>query len=219
MDINFKLNGKSLIGLAILSAGLTFANYVSIIDAKSAGGIIVEEEQVPVGSVTMWTTNTPPKGWLAMNGQSTAGYPELAKIVGSNVPDLSGKFVRAFGGNSDSLGVVQSQSVQALTFKGDPVAGHSHTKGSMNITGYFRFTGNTNRGASGAFANASWYSGHSVHGSNGSYNGTQTNFNAKNSWTGSTSTSGAHTPTGVIEGTGIETRPENVALLYIIKAE
>lgn len=219
MDVNFKFNGKTLIGIAILSAGIAFADYVSIIDTKSAGGIIVEEEQLPVGSVTMWTTTTPPKGWLAMNGQSTAGYPELAKVVGANVPNLSGKFVRAYGGNSAAIGSVQSQSVQELTFKGNPVAGHSHTRGTMNITGNFKFTGNTNRGASGAFANVGWHSGHSLHGSNGNYSGTQTNFNAANSWSGSTSVSGAHTPSGTIEGTGIETRPENIALLYIIKAQ
>jgi len=26
-------------------------------------------------------------GWLALNGQSTAGYPELAAIMGPNLPD------------------------------------------------------------------------------------------------------------------------------------
>lgn len=39
--MEIKLNGKSLLGIALLSVGLSFGDYVSLIDAKSSGGIIV----------------------------------------------------------------------------------------------------------------------------------------------------------------------------------
>lgn len=45
----------------------------------------------------MWYPRpTPPDGWLVCNGQSTAHYPQLASIVGSNVPDLRGEFIRGW---------------------------------------------------------------------------------------------------------------------------
>lgn len=65
-----------------------------LIDAKSAGGIIVQKEEVPVGTVAMWGSSTPPENWIEMDGQSTGAYPELAAIYGASVPDLRGEFVR-----------------------------------------------------------------------------------------------------------------------------
>lgn len=40
--MKLELNGKSLWAICILSAGMAFGNYVSIVDAKSADGIIVD---------------------------------------------------------------------------------------------------------------------------------------------------------------------------------
>jgi microcystin-dependent protein len=39
----------------------------------------------------MWYTNTPPSGWILCDGQSTSSYPELAAVVGANVPNLKGR--------------------------------------------------------------------------------------------------------------------------------
>jgi hypothetical protein len=46
----------------------------------------------PGGTGVALASNTIPAGWLEANGQSTAGYPELAAIVGANVPDMRGRF-------------------------------------------------------------------------------------------------------------------------------
>jgi hypothetical protein len=38
--------------------------------------------------------------WLECNGQSTAGYPELAAVVGPTVPNYQGMFLRGNGSQS-----------------------------------------------------------------------------------------------------------------------
>lgn len=43
---------------------------------------------VPVGAIMMWYAATAPSGWIFCHGQSTASYPNLAAIIGANVPDL-----------------------------------------------------------------------------------------------------------------------------------
>lgn len=45
----------------------------------------------------MWyPLSTPPDGWLECNGQATAAYPTLAALIGTNVPDLRGNFIRGW---------------------------------------------------------------------------------------------------------------------------
>lgn len=46
--------------------------------------------------IAWYSATTPPAGWLECNGQSTSSYPELAAIVGSNVPDFRGEFIRGW---------------------------------------------------------------------------------------------------------------------------
>ena len=81
------------------------------IEAKSSGG-------VPVGTIVAWPVATNPSDWdkwLECNGQSIsqAVYPELFAVIGANVPDLSGLFLRGYGGNSDALGSPQEDAVRA----------------------------------------------------------------------------------------------------------
>jgi hypothetical protein len=62
--------------------------------AKPTGG------GVPVGTVIAWPAHAAPEdaeNWLDCDGRSTAGYPELAAIVGANVPDYRGMFLRGHG--------------------------------------------------------------------------------------------------------------------------
>jgi len=51
---------------------------------------------LPTGAITAFGGSTAPTGYLECNGQSTAGYAALAAIVGANVPDLRGEFVRGW---------------------------------------------------------------------------------------------------------------------------
>jgi microcystin-dependent protein len=56
----------------------------------------------PVGSIVMYGASAAPIGWLLCNGQSTAGYPALASVVGANVPDLMGRVPIGYGDSLDA---------------------------------------------------------------------------------------------------------------------
>jgi microcystin-dependent protein len=75
---------------------------------------------VPTGAIMAFGMNSVPTGWLACNGQTTAGYTALAALVGANVPDLRGYFVRGSGTNSDTVasgafGVKQADELKSHT--------------------------------------------------------------------------------------------------------
>ena len=77
-----------------------------VVEAKGSGG-------VPVGTIVAWPVATNPAdwdNWLECNGQAVDAsvYPELRSLVGANVPDLRGLFLRGHGGNSAPLGVYQA---------------------------------------------------------------------------------------------------------------
>ena len=77
-------------------------------------------ERMP-GEVTMWSGSSVPSGWLECNGQSTSGFTALAAIVGANVPDLRGEFVRGW---DNGRGVDTGRSI--LTAQGDEFKSHTH---------------------------------------------------------------------------------------------
>ncbi len=99
-------------------------NPVPVSIKASAGG-----GGVPVGTIVAWPVATNPSdadSWLECNGQPTSGYPELAAVVGANVPDLQGKFLRGLGGNSAALGVAQGDAIRNIT-------GELYSNGSVNV--------------------------------------------------------------------------------------
>ena len=70
---------------------------------------------VPVGMILAWPVGQNPEdmdNWLECNGQSISPsvYPELFAVVGSQVPDLRGLFLRGHGGKSAALGTTQDQA-------------------------------------------------------------------------------------------------------------
>ncbi len=95
------------------SDAVSFNPLPVLIEASAAGG-----GGVPVGTVVAWPVATNPSdadSWLECNGQSTAGYPELAAVVGANVPNYQGVFLRGLGGNSAGLGVQQGDAIRNIT--------------------------------------------------------------------------------------------------------
>jgi hypothetical protein len=192
MKIKLEINGKALLAALALSGSVVFANYVSIVDVKNAGGIIVEESSVPVGSIQMWGKGTPPSDWLELNGQSTSGYPELAKLYGSNVPDLRGKFIRAWDNgkgidNGRSLLSTQDWAIENITGQFGIPKGHDGR--------------NLSYGHGGAFFTDGAISGNSAEGTNQA--GAVVNkFDASK-----------------VVKTSNETRPINISMMYIIKAK
>ena len=76
---------------------------------------------------------------------------------------------------------------------------HSHTKGSMNITGTFR---GVDRPMSGAFTRIKEEDGYMHYGTSEYTDIANIDFNASRSWTGSTSTNGNHAHTIGNTGSG-----------------
>lgn len=198
-DIHLKINKKIGLLLVAVFGAMATAQYVSLIDAKSSGGInvIQAEESAPIGTIAMWSTNTPPEGWIELNGQSTSGYPELAALIGSNVPDFRGQFVRAWDNNK---GVDATSGRTLLSFQGDT---------TLNVSGSAGISGGGSMGAvwsgSGPFGVSGSAHGH-LQGANTSYNAYRTlTFNLSKAL-GSSKIS-------------TEIRPKNISVMYIIRAE
>ena len=152
---------------------------------------------VPIGTIITWAADTLPSDgiWLHCNGQSTTGYPELASLIGSNVPDYRGIFLRGKGSTtSNHFGSVVHSSADLGVLQGDAI---------RNIAGNFTATtGMTNTSiiAGGVFSQT-WYS-------NGHQNGTK----------GRMPVATVTFSTDKIVPTANENRPINKAVHFLIKA-
>ncbi len=111
--------------LDVLSPGTAYA-----LDAAAFNPVPVSVQAsvigggVPVGAIVAWPVALNPADiqfWLECNGQSTTGYPELAAVIGANVPDLRGRFLRGLGGNSAGLGVAQGDAIRNITGRTGPM--------------------------------------------------------------------------------------------------
>jgi hypothetical protein len=152
---------------------------------------------VPVGAVVAWPVALNPTDaefWLECNGQSTAGYPELTAVVGANVPDLRGKFIRGLGGSSAGLGVAQADAGRNIT--GSFMADNTQR---------YEMPGYAGHAPNGAFAQAQDVQGFDlVNYPSASPLGGWINLDASRSWGAS------HTAS--------EFRPINMAVRYLIRA-
>jgi len=183
--------------LKVNSSGIT-ANELandSVTTVKILDGNVTQAKTnnslVPTGAIMAFGMNSVPTGWLACNGQSTSGYTALAALVGANVPDLRGYFVRGFGTNANTVA-----SGAFGVGQGDDNKSHAHTGTTStngNHTHQYTFKNITGGSLAGADPNSV---------GNGTYN---------------TSAAGDHSHTLNINVTGSESRPYNIALLYCIK--
>lgn len=159
------LTGATMTGALILNNSTpdTAATAASkgYVDATAAAATLS-------GAIVMWGGSSAPSGWLECNGQSTAGFPNLTAIYGTNLPDLRGEFIRGW---DNGRGIDTGRTI--LSAQGQDIQPHTHP-----ITSY-SYLRNFEGGAALA-------------------------------WAGTASTS-----TGSTGGT--ETRPRNVALMFIVK--
>jgi microcystin-dependent protein len=189
MEIN--INKKTILGFLILSSSFIFADYTSSYNTSSKN----VSSNDPVGTIVIWSKEDIPMGWLEVNGQDITEHEELSNIYGNNLPDLRGRFVRGFGGNSGALGELQEQSMAShnhtATFSGNSLPPHSHNYTALASNQ----ESHGNRDNNAANDNLGYY-----------------NFNSIS----------AGTPSGTVSigNTGeSELRPLNVALKYIVKAD
>ncbi len=103
--------------LAFVCSGSALALDATSFDPRNVSVEANAISGVPVGTIITWPVATNPEGWdegkwLECNGQtiSQAVYPELFALLGNQVPDLRGLFLRGVGGNAAMLGSVQKDA-------------------------------------------------------------------------------------------------------------
>ena len=154
----------------------------------------------PIGTIIMWASSNDPNDggvWLDCNGQSCSAYPALVEVLGTNtVPDMRGLFPRCVG--DQSLNVTVNGVTTAQTFSGGSV-GDKSSDCIRNITGYHGLDDRAFSQIGGAF-----YEGERrwEFGANGSDYGSACQFDASR-----------------VVPVGVENKPANISLRFLIKAE
>ena len=124
------------------------------LDATSFNPTAVEvtakaTSSIPVGTIISWPVAQNPAdwqnsdgsyNWLECNGQSISKtvYPELFALMGGQVPDLRGLFLRGHGGNSAALGVTQGHAMRDISASGSISVGFG---GYLSGSGIFKPVG------------------------------------------------------------------------------
>ena len=211
--ISFEYSGSSNINFALPTAD--GANG-SVLQTNGSGALsFVAIQGVPTGTIFCFAIATVPAGYLECNGQSTSGHAALAALIGSNVPDLRGEFVRGWANTSAVDSGRQIGSTQA-----DDNKSHNHTVTSNhNITDNgHRHSATTNQPSSTAAMGTTIAVNDTIVGNYGGGSGTGLgplgNRQFMNNATTGISISTNNT---VSNSGGTESRPRNVALMYIIK--
>lgn len=172
---------------------------------------------VSVGTITEYAGTFPPDGWVLCDGRtlSRTVYAELFDEIGTtwgagdgsttfNIPDLRNKFsvgtgglysLTNTGGNKDLVVPYHNHSVAAVT-SGNQSANHTHTRGTMNITGGFA-PWTEGKGADTTQEQGAFYSVASTQYGWGTTTGRDADneymyFDASRAWTGATSTESAN---------------------------
>lgn len=146
--------------------------------------------------------------WLEGAEVSRTDYNNLFAIYGTNygtassesnfvLPDFRKRYL--YGTGSDLTQGYVSAGLPNLGLSTTSNGAHTHTRGSMNITAYCNFSGidpNTNTGdAGGALTKTNWSGAGNGHDNPRDNASIGFQFDASRSWTGSTSSNGAHTHT------------------------
>ena len=169
------------------------------ISVKSVGA------SIPVGTVITWPSNSWPSdrdNWLECNGQSisSAVYPELVGVIGWNVPNYQGVFLRGYGGQTSyHYGAVGHWSAGLGELQGDTI---------RNITGDIESV--LNRGG--------YHSGSGVY--SGFVSGVDYLFTTElGGGEGSEFIGRVHFDASRVAPVAQEIRPVNRAVRYLIKAK
>ena len=186
---------------------------------------------VPTGVILPYGGVSAPTGFLLCDGSavSRTTYSNLFTVIGTrfgagngsstfNVPKLNdNRFLR--GVASGSIGTKYNASLPALTASSN--GAHTHTRGTMDITGALNARYGTSFGGSGAFSSSRGTSQAQVQVYNKNHQEYIVNFKASGTWTGSTSSNGAHTHTVTnsvgVAMNGTTVLPQSVGCNYIIK--
>ena len=186
----------------------------SVLQTNGSGQLsFVAIQGVPTGTIFCFAIATVPAGYLECNGQSTSGYAALAALIGSNVPDLRGEFVRGWASNR-----AVDTGRQIGSTQGEENKSHNHSISLSGTTSNKSLTGNV-RKISETFGGVGTVSG--IFSKMANQDAPLTPGGPDTSPTGGFEINASHDHTFSASGTsgsqGSENRPRNVALMYIIK--
>ncbi len=125
---------------------------------------------VPVGTIMMWATNTPPTGWVLCDGASITAYPQLVTVLGSNnAPNLEDRFPYG-AGSLKTLG--QSGGSDSVALSEANIPEHSHDSGTLKTTYDYK----SNNSSAGSASNkdgsdVQFYNGNAITGNTGTWGG------------------------------------------------
>jgi hypothetical protein len=189
----------------------------------------------PPGAVIWYAGNSAPTGYLKANGDSipngsgnvqgiSADFSGLYAIVGGNLPDLRGEFIRAW---SDGRNVDSSRALRSTQTDDTVAHSHSASMGSTGAHSHDSTTTSTTGNHSHRLGGRKWNSVYddeatSLHGghANPQDSDAYSDTAGSHSHTVSVTSAGSnHTHSISIANSsgGTETRPRNVALLACIK--
>lgn len=151
---------------------------------------------VPIGTVITWPgSSAPTEGgtWLLCNGQSCVAYPALAALIGNNVPNYQGVFLRGYGSRTNGSITHSSGALGAFQNMAFPEV----------MNGAFSAVNTAGPAPSGPFKEIGRYSDYGLQDNSGYGSGLcrYIQFNLSS-----------------VVPTGNELRPVNVAVRYYIKA-
>lgn len=182
--------------------------------------IITGDREIGVPQITLDFDMDLPDGYIdligqeeAIDGKYSALYPIFLDYYG--IPETAGNFVfpdfrgRALYGGASAgyinqglpdLGLATvSNGLHSHSNSVTTVSNHTHTRGTMNITGRFGVVGKDGAVYTGAFYK---YGDSSKPVSNSGENDIIIGFDASKSWTGATSGAGSHSHTVTINNNG-----------------
>lgn len=215
-----KANGASSTAVVPGADATTWRN----MDNQVPAGAVLPFYNVTLGGSDgrrpiFWGQTEADEGWVLCDGGTDGNS--------GNVPNLVDKFIRGSSvANAGTTGGADSQTLATVpahthTITIGTAGNHTHTRGTMNITGKFgmRGLGEQTQEVSGAFTNEGFTAATPDTGYD--YSQTGMGFDASKSWTGETSSSGAHTHTATCASTGgdttVSTLPSYFSLAYFVR--
>ena len=147
----------------------------------------------PVGSIYMSANNVDPSMFIGGKWQA---LEEGRVLIGANATYKAG----SKGGEATHALTTAEMPVHSHSASTNTAGAHTHTRGTMNITG--TFDANVNDGTGGK-TGAFYYTGTYHNGADGDGGGGGiVAFDASRNWTGATSSNGGHTHTVTVDKSG-----------------